>query len=290
MDERQGQTSPILRAIRHITRHPEEEPGAPDTPRLVHSWRLLTGRAQPAVRPRGIKAPLRTRTCDDAAAASSPHPVSVVLATALGVLALLAASKAGVRWESARDAVQARWAALERCTLHAAAAASHSSQQAAQKVKGQVPRVKRALRRFGPVLLGLAAVSLVAGWQHSKELNQIAGGLQPRLEAAQHQVVERIDDLKARPGFVRKAAAFMAAVAACGVVQSVNTHSPALGVPDSYKRTRQRIRNATQGVGATCAAAPCSVLGPRCLCCLPIVLAAKHTPYITHHRMCWIFV
>lgn len=259
MGERQAQTSPILRAIRHMTRHPSEEPGAPDTPRLVHSWHLLTGQAQPTVRPRGIRAPLRRRGANDnVAPAIGVHPVAVVLTTAVGVLALLAASKAGARWEGVRDAVQSKWAALERATMHATAATSNGGQRAARKVRAQVPRAKRALRRFGPVLLGLVAVSLTAGWQHRKELRQAAEDLQPRLEAAQHRVVERIDDLKARPGFLRRAAALVAAVAACGAVQCANTHKAAVGVPDPYKRARQRIKSATQGVGNACAPHPCN--------------------------------
>jgi hypothetical protein len=253
MEELTPQTSPVLRAIRHITRHPAEGQPPADTSRLLHALNIITGKAPAEPSPKGIASPLKSRKAPTSASAAD-H-VAIISAVALSMIFILAASKYWAVFESVRDAIQHWWAVLERRVLKGKNTTIRATKTASKAVKAHSPAAKRELQRFAPAVLGLVAVSLLAQAHHKGELRNFP----TEVQRAQHRVQAQLPALdRSRPGFVRKSAAFIATLGVFGVAQCVTAHKPALGAPDPYKRTRLYIQHHSRAARETCAS--CSAL------------------------------
>jgi hypothetical protein len=256
MAELTPQTSPVLRAIRHLTCHPAEGPPPADTTHLAHALNLITGKVQPDLIPRGIASPLKSRKTPASLHAPTQQHIGMVATVALGALLILAASKHEAFFESLRDAIQHRWAALERKVLQGKDSAVIATRTVSTALKAHTPAAMRGLRRIGPALLGLVAVSLLSRAYHNGELQKLSAEVRPRLAQPQRHLREQLEGLQARPGFVRKSAALIATLTACGMAQCLTAHKPAIGTQDPYKRTRLRVQHGSHVAQSLCASCP----------------------------------
>jgi hypothetical protein len=230
--------SPILASIQQLTHHPE----AASTESLQSSAWPPT--ASVAFRPKGLK-PLKARR-------SSGRHAGTFLSAAAGAVLILAASKLVARAGGLRDGFQAGWAQLETRASASVQATTRQCQQAVRTVKAQQHGIKRELRRFAPLVLGVLAASVAHKMHRRSEERVIARGERPpgvikRLLEEEGALAERVD-----AGFLRRAATLGAAVSACAVAQSAMVHRPAVGVDDKYRRLRRQATTHSRTVAKRC--------------------------------------